>query len=353
MDIIKISALFDKGMIGKLSQISCAGVKIELIMRGICCLKAPILINRLALYPIFCYNGDSIFERRIRVFFSNIWTSISDFFENIGQYADVVLIALIKIIGIIVLARIMVALVKRITRRVVKKQTSRKPSSTIAKKAETVQTVTNSIAKYTIYFFAVMGILGALGLGDVVGSMLAAAGISGIVIALGAQSLVKDIMSGMFMLFENQLTVGEFIKLGDHEGTVDAVTLRTTTLIKFTGESVTIPNGSIDTVINYSRGGHLAIIDMPISLDTDIELAGKIMQDAGLDYMAAHDNILEEPRVLGIIEFDDSQMVLRMIMRVAPLTHWETERALRRAIKETFDKNGLSIPYPHRIVVNK
>lgn len=286
-------------------------------------------------------------------FFSNIWTSISEFFENIGQYSDDVLMALIKIIGIIVLARIIIAMVKRVTRRVVKKQKNSKPSSTIAKKAETIQTVTDSIAKYAIYFFAAMGILGVLGLGDVIGSMLAAAGISGIVVALGAQSLVKDIMSGMFMLFENQLTVGEYIKIGDHEGTVDAITLRTTTIIKFTGESVTIPNGSIETVINYSRGGHLAIIDMPISFDTDIELAGKIMHGAGLDYMAAHDNILEEPRVLGIIEFSDSEMVLRMIIRVSPLTHWETERALRRAIKEAFDKNGLDIPYPHRVVVNK
>lgn len=286
-------------------------------------------------------------------FFSSIWTSITDFFDNIGQYADDALIGLIKIIGIIVLARIIVALVKRVTRRVVKNQTNRKPSSTIAKKAETVQTVTNSIAKYVIYFFAVMGILGVLGLGDVVGSMLAAAGIGGIVIALGAQSLVKDIMSGMFMLFENELTVGEYVKIGDNEGTVEAVTLRTTTIIKFTGEAVTIPNGSIDTVINYSRGGHLAIIDMPISYDTDIELAGKVMQDAGLDYMTGHDNILEEPRILGIIKFDDSQMVLRMVIRVAPLTHWETERALRKLIKEAFDKNGVTIPFPHRVIVNK
>jgi small conductance mechanosensitive channel len=286
-------------------------------------------------------------------FFSSIWTSITEFIDNIGEYADEVLIALIKIIGIIILARVIFALVKRVTRRVVKNQSSRKPASTIAKKAGTVQTVTNSIAKYVIYFFAIMGILGVIGLGDVISSMLAAAGIGGIVIALGAQSLVKDIMSGMFMLFENELTVGEYVKIADFEGTVEAITLRTTTIITFKGESVTVPNGSIDTVVNYSRGGHLAIIDMPISFDTDIELAGKIMKDAGLDYMAGHDNILEEPRVLGIIEFSDSEMVLRMVMRVAPLTHWETERALRRAIKEAFDKNGVAIPYPRRIVVNK
>ncbi len=286
-------------------------------------------------------------------FFSRILKSITDFFENIGDYADVVLIAIIKIIGIIVIARIIISLSRRVTRRIVKSRVARKPHSTLAKKGETIQTVTDSIVKYGIYFFAVMGILGVLGLGAAVSSMLAAAGIGGIVIALGAQSLVKDVVSGMFMLFENQLTVGEYIKIGDDEGTVDAVTLRTTTIIKFTGEAVTIPNGNIGTIVNYSRGGHLAIIDMPITYDTDIEKAGDLMRTAALDYMAGHDNILEEPRVLGIIEFGDSQMVLRMVMRVKPLTHWETERDLRRAVKESFDKCGVAVPYPHRVVIKR
>ncbi len=286
-------------------------------------------------------------------FFSKILKSITDFFENIGDYADVVLIAIIKIIGIIVIARIIISLSRRVTRRIVKSRIARKPHSTLAKKGETIQTVTDSIVKYGIYFFAVMGILGVLGLGAAVSSMLAAAGIGGIVIALGAQSLVKDVVSGMFMLLENQLTVGEYIKIGDDEGTVDAVTLRTTTIIKFTGEAVTIPNGNIGTIVNYSRGGHLAIIDMPITYDTDIEKAGDLMRTAALDYMAGHDNILEEPRVLGIIEFGDSQMVLRMVMRVKPLTHWETERDLRRAVKESFDKCGVAVPYPHRVVIKR
>ena len=285
-------------------------------------------------------------------FFSRILKSISDFFNNIGDYADDVLVGTLKIIGIIVIARIIIALTRRVTRRVVKSRIARKPHSTMAKKGETIQTVTDSIVKYAIYFLAVMGILGVLGLDAAIGSMLAAAGIGGIVIALGAQSLVKDIMSGMFMLFENQLTVGEYIKIGENEGTVDSVTLRNTTIIKFTGEAVTIPNGSIDTVVNYSRGGHLAIIDMPVTYDTDIEKAGDLMRTAALDYMRLHENILEEPRVLGIIEFGDSQMVLRMVMRVQPLTHWETERDLRKAIKEAFDKNGVALPYPHRVIIN-
>lgn len=285
-------------------------------------------------------------------FFSKIIKSLTDFYNNIGEYADDVLIGILKIVGIIVVARIIIALSRRVSRRIFKLRFGRKPHSTLAKKGETIQTLTDSIVKYAIYFLAVMGILGVVGLDSAVTSMLAAAGIGGIVIALGAQSLVKDFVSGMFMLFENQLTVGEYIKIGEHEGTVDSVTLRTTTIIKFTGEAITIPNGSIDTVINYSRGGHLAVIDIPVSLETDIEKAEATMRDVGLDYMTAHDNILEEPRVLGIIEFAESRMVIRMVIRVKALTHWETERDLRKAIKESFDKNGVVVPYPHRVIIN-
>ncbi len=285
-------------------------------------------------------------------FFSKIIKSLTDFYNNIGEYADDVLIGILKIVGIIVVARIVIALTKRVSRRIFKLRFGRKPHSTLAKKGETIQTLVDSIVKYAIYFLAVMGILGVLGLDSAVTSMLAAAGIGGIVIALGAQSLVKDIVSGMFMLFENQLTVGEYIKIADHEGTVDSVTLRTTTIIRPTGEAVTIPNGSINTVTNFSRGGHLAVIDIPVSYETDIEKAEAVMRAAGLDYMAAHDNILEEPRVLGIIEFAESRMVIRMVIRVKALTHWETERDLRKAIKEAFDKNGVVVPYPHRVVIN-
>jgi small conductance mechanosensitive channel len=94
------------------------------------------------------------------------------------------------------------------------------------------------------------------------------------------------------------------------------------------------------------------VLDIPVSYNTDIEKAGSIMQSLGLAYMAAHDNILEEPHVLGIIELEESSIVLRMIIRVKPLTHWETERALRRMIIEEFTRSHVEIPLPHRVVIN-
>ncbi len=285
-------------------------------------------------------------------FFVNVWDSITALMQDMGKNADIILLSLIKIIGIIVLARIAIFVLRRVIRRVLHARARRKPLSTLSEKAQTIKTVSDSAVKYAVYFFAAMAILGVLGLGAAVSSMLAAAGIGGIVIALGAQSLVKDVVSGMFMLFENQFAVGEYIEIDGEKGTISAVTLRTTSFTKFSGETVIIPNGSISKVINHSRSDHLAVIDMPVSFETDIEKASAIMLAAGQDYMAAHENILEEPRVLGIIEFGESEMVLRMVVRVKPLTHWETERALRRAVKEAFDKKGVSIPYPHRVMVS-
>jgi small conductance mechanosensitive channel len=116
---------------------------------------------------------------------------------------------------------------------------------------------------------------------------------------------------------------------------------------------MTVPNGSISRVTNYSRGDLLAVVDMPVTYGTDLEKASAIMIAAGLEYMEKHDNILEEPHVLGIIELGDSGPVLRMIVRVKPLTHWETERELRRMIQTEFRAQGVDMPYPHRIVLSK
>ncbi len=285
-------------------------------------------------------------------FFTDIWDSIATFFQDIGKDADKILIGLIKIIAIIIVAKILIIVLRRVIKRMLKQSKAKKPQSVMARKAETIQSVSHSVTKYVVYFFALMAILGELGLGTTVSSLLATAGIGGIAVAFGAQDFVKDIVSGFFLLFENQFSVGEYIEVGDEKGTVEAITIRTTKINRFSGETTTIPNGSIKQVTNYSRGDHLAIIDMSVSYESDIEKASIIMRDEGLAYKETHDNILEEPHVLGVINFGESDVVIRMIIRVKPLTHWETERALRRAVKEAFDKQGVQIPYPHRVIIN-
>jgi small-conductance mechanosensitive channel len=280
-------------------------------------------------------------------------SSVKEFWNDLGAHAADILFGIVKIAAIIVASYIVIVVMRRLSRRILSARAQRRPGSAAARKADTVRTVVESVIKYVVYFIAFMSILGVLGLGAAVASLLAAAGIGGIVIAFGAQSLVKDVFSGLFLLFEGQYAVGDYIEVDDEKGTVTAITLRTTSLRRFTGEVVTIPNGNISKLINYSGSDSVAVLDIAVAYDTDIEKACAIMRSAGLTYMASHDNILEEPHVLGIIELGESSIVLRMIVRVKPLTHWETERALRRIIVEEFARSHMEIPFPRRVVINR
>jgi moderate conductance mechanosensitive channel len=285
-------------------------------------------------------------------FFKNVLESISEFFDSIGKNADKIFFGFIKIICVLLLARILIVLIRHIIKRILHRSKKIRPSSSMARKSETIESVSASAAKYAVYFFAAIAILDILGMGGTVSSLLATAGIGGIALAFGAQSFVKDVVAGFFLLLENQYSVGEYIETGDEKGTVEAITIRTTRIRRFTGEITTLPNGGISSVTNYSRGDHLAVIDIPAPYGSDIEKISKIMQDKGLEYMTCHDNILEEPHVLGITELGDN-MVVRMILRVRPLTHWETERDLRRMIQEEFQSQQISMPYPRRVVIGK
>lgn len=286
-------------------------------------------------------------------FFTNIWNSIIEYFTNLGSNADQILVGIVKIILIIVVAKLVSVLVRRLIIRTLLRRKEKQPESQLAIKSDTIESVAKSVSKVVIYIFAVMSILSVLGLGGTVASLLATAGIGGIAIAFGAQSLVKDLVAGVFMLFEDQFSVGEYIEVGGERGTVEAITIRTTKIRKFTGETAILPNGSFDKVINYSRGNLLAIISMSIAYEADVTKAGEIMKVVGDEYMRTHDNVVEEPQVLGVAEMGESDMVIKMIMRVKPLTHWATERDMMMLIKNEFDKSGIEIPYPHRVVINR
>lgn len=280
-----------------------------------------------------------------------ILSSIINFFQQTAKNADKIFIIIIKIVLVLIAAKVVIFIFRHAIRKIMKRSRSRRPFSSMALKSDTIESVSRSAARYIVYFLTVVAVLDILGMGTTVGSLLATAGIGGIALAFGAQSFVKDVVSGLFMLIENQYSVGEYIETGNEKGTVEAITIRTTRIRRFTGEITTIPNGNIASVTNYSRGDHLAVIDFPVPLDADVGRISGIMQNKGLEYMAGHDNILEEPHVLGITELGNSTIVIRMILRVKPLTHWETERALRYLIQEELVEQRIEMPYPHRVVV--
>lgn len=245
----------------------------------------------------------------------------------------------------------LVRLIRFLVRRAL---ASRKPTGdeTKAKRVDTAATLAVSVARYAIYFLAAATAIGQLGLTSSMTSLLTAAGIGGVVIGIGAQSLVKDIVSGFFMLFEDQFSVGDYITAAGITGTVEAIALRTTAIRSYTGEVTIVPNGSITTLTNYSRTNTLALVDMPIALDEDAKTALALMLEEAKVYRAElGDRATGEPATVGAVRAENGSMLLRLSIPVKPLQHWEVQRELTVRIATRFAKEGIRLPYSTVAVV--
>lgn len=216
------------------------------------------------------------------------------------------------------------------------------------RKINTLRALSHSILRYIVYFVTGLTVLGQFV--DTT-SILATAGIGGLAIGFGAQSLVKDVISGFFILFEDQYAVGDFVTIGDTTGTVEEIGLRITKIRGFKGDLTIIPNGQIQKVVNYTRGNVLAVVDIGVPYETDIDKAIKVIEDVAKRYAQENENIVEQPQVLGVMDMGDSQITIRAVARTLPLKHWEVERELKKRIKEAFDENGIGIPYPRRVII--
>ncbi len=217
------------------------------------------------------------------------------------------------------------------------------------RKVNTLRALAHSILRYTVYFVAGLTILGQFV--DTT-SILATAGIGGLAIGFGAQSLVKDVISGFFILFEDQYAVGDFVTIGDTTGTVEEIGLRITRIRGFKGDLTIIPNGQIQKVVNYTRGNVLAVVDISVPYETDIDKAIKLIEDVAGRYAKENENIVEQPQVLGVMDLGDSQITIRAVARTLPLKHWEVERELKKRIKEAFDENDIGVPYPRTVIIH-
>lgn len=253
--------------------------------------------------------------------------------------------AVIDVALTFLIAWLLVRLVRFVVRRALK---LRKPGADAsrAKRLDTAATLVVSLARYAIYFLAAAAAIGQLGLTASMTSLLTAAGIGGVALGIGAQSLVRDIASGFFMLFEDQFSVGDYVTAAGVTGTVEAIALRTTTIRSFTGEVSVVPNGSITTLTNYSRTNALAVIDMPVAYGEDAKRALSFMLDEANIYCAEIGDVAAgEPEALGATKAEDGSMTLRVTLPVKPLKHWKAQRELTARIAARFKEEGVRLPY--------
>jgi len=225
-----------------------------------------------------------------------------------------------------------------------------------AARASTLGAILQSIATFVIWTVAVITILGELGIN--LGPLVASAGIAGVALGFGAQSLVKDFLAGMFILIEDQYGVGDIIDVGELSGTpvsgtVEAISLRSTKLRSVEGTVWHVPNGTVLRVGNMSQEWARALLDLTVAYDTDIDEAQRIIKataDALREEPDWRHRILEPPEVWGVEDLGREGVTLRLVVKTRPSQQWAVMRELRRRIKAAFDAAEMHIALPQRTV---
>jgi moderate conductance mechanosensitive channel len=269
-------------------------------------------------------------------------------FEQGAEAIEYLINKLILIVVVLITAYLIRKISDKIINRFVERQSKSKSSLTMNKnKAMTVGAILKSTVKYAVYFSAAAIIISNI-------FRVSAAVLSGIgfVVGIGAQSLVKDLINGFFILFEDQFGVGDYITLGKFNGIVENIGIRSTVLKDFNGDIHTIPNGAITEISNHSRGNISFTVDIEIAYEEDVENAIEVMKEVCIKFEEEYeDDITEKPEVLGIKSFNASGVTITIIGKAKPLSNWKLERALRKELKLALDNEGIEIPYPKTEII--
>lgn len=253
----------------------------------------------------------------------------------------------LRIVVIVVAAWVVIGMLQRAIRAFRIRLASRFDDREAVKRAETLGRVFRYVAAVVVSLIAGMLVLGELGIS--VAPILGAAGVVGLAVGFGAQSLVKDYFSGFFILPENQIREGDVVKLGDHAGLVEVVTLRFVQLRDYDGRVHFVPNGSITTVINMSRGYAQAVMDIGVAYRENTDAVVQVMRDVGHEMRADPafaTRLLDELEVAGVESLAESSVVIRCRFKCAPLEQWTVRREYLRRLKIAFDRAGIEIPFP-------
>mgnify|MGYP002760927230 FL=1 len=261
---------------------------------------------------------------------------------------QVLLLGAVRIVIILALAALVLALVRRGTERWIATVADRPATDPKRQRAVTLGTLLQSTAGYVVWAVAGIMVLSEVGLD--IGALIATAGIAGLAVGFGAQTLVKDVIGGIFLLFDDILHVGDLVTIDGHTGTIEEIGVRLIKLRKFDGELVMIPAGEVRTFGNKSVQWARAIVPVGLSYEQDVDAILPVMERVANEWVAAHEEIVldETPQVQGLMDFGDSSVTARVVVRVTPGEQYAAERELRQRLKRAFDAKGIEIPFPQR-----
>jgi moderate conductance mechanosensitive channel len=216
---------------------------------------------------------------------------------------------------------------------------------------QSISLVVSSTAAVIIWSIAIIMALGEIGVD--LAPLIAGAGIAGVALGFGAQSLVKDCISGLFMLLEDQYGVGDVVDLDEATGVVEKVSLRTTVLRGLDGTVWHVPNGNVTRVGNKSQLWSVALVDVDVAYNCDLATARQVILDCATEVVQSEewsDVVIDPPQLLGVEALGADGITIRVTIKVEPGAQWALQRALREAFKTALDDAGIEIPFPQRTI---
>lgn len=256
----------------------------------------------------------------------------------------------LRILVILGIALAAIKVVRRLTNRWISQAEALEKGTPRRQQTITLGNLLQSASQYVVWPIAVIMILSEMNLD--VGALLATAGVAGLAIGFGAQTLVKDVIGGIFLLFDNIIHVGDLVSIGGTIGTVEEIGVRLVKVRRFDGELVMIPAGEIRTFGNKSIDWARVVVPVGLSYEQDVDAILPIMEQVAQDWAKEHEDILleDEPQVQGLMDFGESSVTARVAVQVKPGEQYAAERELRQRLKRTFDEHGVEIPFPQRTV---
>lgn len=256
---------------------------------------------------------------------------------------------IIKIVGIIFLSGVLVELIYLGVQQAL---LNNKDLTDLQRQRRlTLIPLIESFLRYLLYFSGGVAILKTIDIDPT--PILAGAGIVGLAVGFGAQNLINDMVCGFFILFENYYLVGDWIEIGEAIGTVEAIDLRTTRIRHPNGQQYIIRNGQIGNIVNYSKKYVYAVVEIGVAYDSNLDRVYEVLEDVGKQLKQRDKDVLEPTLVDGLEKFGESELSVRTITKVKPGSHLRIQRLLRKTIKEAFDRQGIEIPFPRRVLIVK
>ncbi|MBQ6555797.1 MAG: mechanosensitive ion channel family protein [Firmicutes bacterium] len=269
---------------------------------------------------------------------------VEKYAAEVGETAVKLVITLV----IFIIGRLIISILKSLIKKTVTKNTKLSP-----RKANTIGAVTTSVVKYAAYFVLACILLNFWGINT--NSLLTLGGVATVAVGLGAQSIIQDIMTGAFILMEDQFGVGDIISTEGYSGVVVSIGLRTTVLRSMDGNLHIIPNGQIKTVTNMSKDFNRGIVYICVAYEENIDRVIDILDDEMEKIFSNEhiDGLISKPVVLGVEELGESSIKIRISADCNIGRNWDVERQIRRLVKNRFDKEGVEIPFPQVVVSEK